>query len=206
MLGRVRTAVLVSGGGTNLQALIGARDRGELPSCELALVLSDRPGAFALERAARAGIPSAVVDHENRRDFGRAVLDTLTRYGIEFVVCAGFLPILNGDFCAAYAGRCVNVHPSLLPDFGGKGMYGLHVHEAVLSSGRAVTGATVHYVSDIVDGGEIIRQKTVPVRPGDTPETLQRRVMEQAEWSILPMAAEDCCRGILQARAKHAGG
>jgi len=201
MLERVKTAVLVSGGGTNLAALIAAGERGEMPSCELALCLSDRPDANALRRAEEAGIPTAVADYKSSEDFDREVLDVLRTHDIEFVVHAGFLRVMGPAFCEAYAGRCINVHPALLPNFGGRGMYGLHVHRAVLDAGIKTTGATVHYVSEVCDGGEIIAQKTVAVLPDDTPETLQKRVMEQAEWVLLPKMTENCCKRILRGRS-----
>ena len=189
----VRIAVLVSGGGTNLQALIDAQSRGELKNGRIAAVLSSRPDAYALERAARAGIPGYVVarkDFASNREMTIALVDKLRELNIGLVVLAGFLHILTGEMVAAFPNAILNVHPALIPSFCGKGMYGLHVHEAALAKGVKVTGATVHFVNEIPDGGEILLQKAVEVLPGDTPEILQRRVMEQAEWLLLPQAAE----------------
>ena len=183
----VKTAVLVSGGGTNLQALIDSAARGEMPDVELALVVSNKQGAYALERARQAGIPALYI---GSADFEARLTDTLREAGIGLVVLAGFLRILSPEFTAGWAGRMINIHPSLIPAFCGEGYYGLHVHEAALARGVKVTGATVHFVNEIPDGGEIILQKAVEVRPGDTPESLQRRVMEEAEWELLPQAAQ----------------
>lgn len=194
MLGApVKTAVLVSGGGTNLQALIDAARGGRLPSAELALVVSSRADAYALERAKAAGIPSAVVAKAKGEDseaYGERLLSVLRENRISLVVLAGFLTILPANVVRAFPDRILNVHPSLIPAFGGKGFYGLKVHEAALARGVKVTGATVHVVNEIPDGGPILLQKAVAVLPGDTPETLQRRVMEQAEWLLLPQAVE----------------
>ena len=189
----VKIAVLVSGGGTNLQALIDAEASGALHSGRLSLVISSREGAFALERAARAGIPSHVVTRAacgSQKAFEEQILKLLREYGIELIVLAGFMSILSADFTAAYPNRILNVHPSLIPSFCGKGFYGLRVHEAALAYGVKVTGATVHFVNEVPDGGKIILQKAVEVRDGDTPEVMQRRVMEEAEWKLLPAAAE----------------
>ncbi|HIS67196.1 MAG TPA: phosphoribosylglycinamide formyltransferase [Candidatus Scatomorpha merdipullorum] len=183
----VRTAVLVSGGGTNLQALIDKAARGEMPSVELALVVSNSAGAFALERAKRAGIRAEYLE---KAGFEERLEALLREEGIGLIVLAGFLRILSEDFTRRWAGRIINIHPSLIPSFCGAGFYGLRVHAAALERGVKVTGATVHFVNEIPDGGEIIAQRAVEVLPGDTPETLQRRVMEQAEWIILPQAAE----------------
>ena len=194
---KTRIAVLVSGGGTNLQALIDARDRGELPSGELALVVSNNEGAYALERANKAGIPSAVclrAKGEQRADFEKRLMDILAEYRIDMIVLAGFMAILSADFVGRYPERIINIHPSLIPSFCGEGFYGLRVHQAALDYGVKVTGATVHYVNEIPDGGRIIAQKAVEILPGDTPEILQRRVMEQAEWILLPRAAEEVAR------------
>ncbi len=182
-------AVLVSGGGTNLQALIDAAGRGELPHGTLALVIADRPGIRAIERAEKAGIPCAVIP---RREpgFEEKVLDALKKRRIDMAVLAGFLGILSGDFIRAFGGPILNIHPSLIPAFCGRGYYGLRVHQAALDYGVKVTGATVHYVNEVPDGGKILLQKAVDILPGDTPEILQRRVMEQAEWVLLPQAAE----------------
>ena len=183
----MRTAVLVSGGGTNLQALIDTAARGEMPSVELALVVSNSAGAFALERAKRAGIRAEYLE---KAGFEERLEALLREEGIGLIVLAGFLRILSEGFTRRWAGRIINIHPSLIPSFCGAGYYGLRVHEAALERGVKVTGATVHFVNEIPDGGEIIAQRAVEVLPGDTPETLQRRVMEQAEWIILPQAAE----------------
>ena len=183
----VRTAVLVSGGGTNLQALIDTAARGEMPSVELALVVSNSAGAFALERAKRAGIRAEYLE---KAGFEERLEALLREEGIGLIVLAGFLRILSEGFTRRWAGRIINIHPSLIPSFCGAGFYGLRVHAAALERGVKVTGATVHFVNEIPDGGEIIAQRAVEVLPGDTPETLQRRVMEQAEWIILPQAAE----------------
>ena len=189
----VKIAVLVSGGGTNLQALIDREQQDELGSGKICLVLSSRPDVYALERAKKAGIESIVVDRKqcsSPEQFSAKVLEQLQSRGIEMVVLAGFLSILCKDMVQAYPNRIINVHPSLIPSFCGKGFYGLHVHEAALAYGVKVTGATVHYVNEIPDGGEIILQKAVEIEEGDTPEVLQRRVMEQAEWILLPKAVE----------------
>ena len=183
----MRTAVLVSGGGTNLQALIDTAARGEMPSVELALVVSNSAGAFALERAKRAGIRAEYLE---KAGFEERLEALLREEGIGLIVLAGFLRILSEGFTRRWAGRIINIHPSLIPSFCGAGYYGLRVHEAALERGVKLTGATVHFVNEIPDGGEIIAQRAVEVLPGDTPETLQRRVMEQAEWIILPQAAE----------------
>ena len=189
-----RIAVLVSGGGTNLQALIDARRAGALPSGEIVLVISSRADAYALERAKSAGIESAVCKTED------AILALITEKKIDLIILAGYMSILSADFTARFPQRIINIHPALIPAFCGKGYYGLHVHEAALSYGVKVTGATVHYVNEIPDGGKIILQKAVDVEPGDTPETLQQRVMRQAEWVILPRAAELCCAKIKKER------
>ena len=200
-------AILVSGGGTNLQAILDAAARGELPSAELALVVSDRPGAYALERARRAGIPALEVNKKacgGQAAFEARLRAALEEHGIEVIVLAGFLSILSEDFTARYPRRILNVHPSLIPSFCGAGFYGLKVHEAALARGVKVTGATVHFVNEIPDGGEIIAQKAVEVLPGDTPEILQRRVMEQAEWILLPRSLEKVCEAL--AAEEHASG
>ncbi len=195
-----RIAVLVSGGGTNLQALIGARDRGELGGGELAAVLSSRADAYALERAKNAGIPGYVVarkDYASNRAMTQALVDKLRELDIDLVVLADFLHILTEEMVQAYPNAILNVHPALIPSFCGAGYYGLHVHEKALSYGVKITGATVHFVNEEPDGGPIILQKAVEILPGDTPETLQRRVMEQAEWHILPQAVALFCQGRL---------
>ncbi len=187
-----RAAVLVSGGGTNLQALIDASVRGEIPSARIELVISNNPDAYALERARRAGIPTAVCLRKGRsREAFEAELSALLKKAeIDLIVLAGFMAILSENFVRRYPERILNVHPSLIPSFCGEGFYGLRVHQAALDYGVKVTGATVHFVNEIPDGGRIIFQKAVEVQDGDTPETLQRRVMEQAEWILLPRALE----------------
>ena len=192
----VRIAVLVSGGGTNLQALIDAQSRGELKNGRIAAVLSSRPDAYALERAARAGIPGYVVarkDFASNREMTVALVDKLRELNIGLVVLAGFLHILTGEMVAAFPNAILNVHPALIPSFCGAGYYGLHVHEA----GVKLTGATVHFVNEEPDGGPIVLQRAVEILEGDTPEVLQRRVMEQAEWHILPQAVSLFCEGRL---------
>lgn len=190
---KTRIAVLVSGGGTNLQALIDAQKSGLLCSGEIALVVSNNPNAYALERAKNAGIESCVLVKKelgSQQAFEEALASKLEEKGIQLIILAGFMSILSGSFTDKYPKRILNVHPSLIPAFCGEGFYGLRVHEAALEKGVKVTGATVHYVNKIPDGGEIIAQKAVEILPGDTPEVLQRRVMEQAEWLLLPRAAE----------------
>ena len=190
---KTQIAVLVSGGGTNLQALMDAQSRGELVSGEIKLVVSNNPGAYALERAKKAGIESCVISKKqlgSQQAFEEALAAKLEEKGIRLIVLAGFMSILSAGFTSQYPKRIINVHPSLIPSFCGEGFYGLRVHEAALRKGVKVTGATIHYVNEIPDGGEIIDQKAVEVLPGDTPESLQRRVMEQAEWILLPRAVE----------------
>ena len=197
----VKIAVLVSGGGTNLQALIDAEKSGILTSGKIALVLSNKEGAYALERAKNANIETAVVTKAacgSQEAFEAKIKETLTAHGIEIIILAGFMSILSEEFTSAYPKKILNVHPSLIPSFCGKGFYGLHVHEAALAYGVKVTGATVHFVNEIPDGGEIILQKAVEIKEGDTPEILQRRVMEEAEWKLLPAAAEKVCADILK--------
>jgi len=188
-----RIAVLVSGGGTNLQALIDAQKSGVIKSGEISLVVSNNPAAYALERAKNNGIKTAVVNKKecaSQSEFEEKLIAKLEENGTDLIILAGFMCILSENFTSHFAKRIINVHPSLIPSFCGKGFYGLHVHEAALSYGVKVTGATVHFVNEIRDGGEIILQKAVDIMPEDTPETLQRRVMENAEWIILPEAAE----------------
>ncbi|MBQ9964661.1 MAG: phosphoribosylglycinamide formyltransferase [Clostridia bacterium] len=190
---QVRIAVLVSGGGTNLQALIDAEQAGTIQSGSIQLVVSNNPSAFALERAAKAGIDTVVVSRKkcgSQEAFEQAIMDALSQYQIDIIVLAGFMSILSERFTSTYPKRIINVHPSLIPSFCGKGFYGLRVHEAALAYGVKVTGATVHFVNEIPDGGEIILQKAVAIRENDTPETLQKRVMRLAEWKILPAAVE----------------
>ena len=191
-----RIAVLVSGGGTNLQALLDAEAAGAIPHGEIALVISNKEGAYALERARLAGVPGAVITKKecgSQEAFEAALQAVLERNGTDLIILAGFLAILSEKFTAKWPKRIINVHPSLIPSFCGEGFYGLKVHEAALAYGVKVTGATVHFVNEIPDGGEIIAQKAVAIEEGDTPEILQRRVMEQAEWILLPQAAEKVC-------------
>lgn len=193
-----RIAVLVSGGGTNLQALIDAQG-GVLTSGKITLVVSNVPGAYALERAKKAGIATEVVSKKelgSQQAFEEKLIETLDSNGIDVIILAGFMTILTERFTSHYPKRILNVHPSLIPSFCGEGFYGLRVHEAALDYGVKVTGATVHFVNEIPDGGEIIAQKAVEILPGDTPEILQKRVMEQAEWILLPQAAEIVCASI----------
>ena len=196
----VKIAVLVSGGGTNLQALIDAQQSGIIKSGKIELVIANNAGAYALERAAKAGIKTATVlkkELGSAEAFEQKIKDLLTENGIEIIVLAGFMAILSENFTRDYPKRIINVHPALIPSFCGKGFYGLHVHEAALAYGVKVTGATVHFVNEIPDGGEIIMQKAVAIRENDTPETLQKRVMRQAEWKILPLSVEKVCAKII---------
>ena len=199
---KIRIAVLVSGGGTNLQALIDAQQAGEIPDGEIALVVSNKAGAYALERAAKAGIPAVTVTKKasggTQEGFEQALLAILKENRIDLIILAGFLAILSADFTRAYNDRIINVHPSLIPSFCGKGFYGLKVHEAALEYGVKVTGATVHLVNEIPDGGRILLQKAVDILPDDTAETLQKRVMEQAEWKLLPKAAQMVAHQLLE--------
>ena len=193
MLKKAKIAVLVSGGGTNLQALIDAEKSGIIKSGEITLVVSNKADAYALTRAENAGIKTAVVlkkECSSKEEFEAKIIDMLTENGIDLIILAGFMCILSENFTSRYPKRILNVHPSLIPSFCGEGFYGLKVHEAALAYGVKVTGATVHYVNEIADGGEIILQKAVEIQSGDTPEILQRRVMEEAEWILLPKAAE----------------
>ncbi len=191
-----RIAVLVSGGGTNLQALLEAEAAGKIPHGEIAMVISNNPNAYALERAKNFGVPAAVINKKelgSQAAFEAQLQAVLERNGTDLIILAGFMCILSQNFTAKWPKRIINVHPSLIPSFCGEGFYGLRVHQAALDYGVKVTGATVHFVNEIPDGGEIIAQKAVDIQPGDTPETLQRRVMEQAEWILLPQAAETVC-------------
>ena len=202
----VRAAVLVSGGGTNLQAIIDAKRAGKIPSAELALVVASNASAYALTRAENAGIAHTVLRKEKGEapaDYGERLLTLLRENAIDVVVLAGFLTILPENVIRACDHRILNIHPSLIPSFCGDGFYGLHVHEAALKRGVKVTGATVHFVNEITDGGDIIAQKAVEVLPGDTPETLQRRVMEQAEWILLPQALEQVAGEIAKKREEE---
>ena len=199
-MGKARIAVLVSGGGTNLQALIDAQNQGSLHSGAIELVISNNPSAYALQRAANARIPSEVVTKNeagSQDAFEQRIKDLLQSYQIDVIVLAGFMSILSENFTRDYPERILNVHPSLIPSFCGKGFYGLRVHEEALRYGVKVTGATVHFVNEIPDGGKILLQKAVEIFDGDTPETLQQRVMEQAEWMILPAATEMVCKSLL---------
>ena len=192
-MNKAKIAVLVSGGGTNLQALLDAQAAGQLPHGQIALVISSNENAYALTRAANAGIPARAVSARQcggQAAFESALSALLAEYEIELIVLAGFLTILSADFTARWPSRILNVHPSLIPAFCGESMYGLRVHKAALAAGVKVTGATVHFVNEVPDGGQILLQKAVDVLPDDTPEALQRRVMEQAEWQLLPRAAE----------------
>ncbi len=191
-MSRARIAVFVSGGGTNLEALLNAQEDGRIPHGEIVLVLSSSEGAYALERAKNHGVPGFAVSRKGVRqeEFEEGLSDKLNAYKIDLIVLAGFLSILSENFVKAWPDRILNVHPSLIPSFCGKGFYGLKVHEEALKRGVKVTGATVHLVNEIPDGGRILMQKAVEILPGDTPEVLQRRVMEQAEWVLLPQAAE----------------
>ena len=201
MLNKARIAVLVSGGGTNLEALLNAQEAGALPHGEIVLVLSSNPEAYALERAKRRGVPAIPL---SRKQLGQEPFEAaLMEDRVDLVVLAGFLSILSADFVRRWPDRIVNVHPSLIPAFCGKGYYGLKVHEAALRRGVRVTGATVHLVNEIPDGGRILLQKAVDILPGDTPETLQRRVMEQAEWVLLPQAAEQLAAHIATEKEDH---
>lgn len=194
---KIKIAVLCSGGGTNFQAIVSAQEAGLIPHGEVTLLLCDNADAYVLTRAARYGIESVIVDKKrfpNRQDREKEMLRVLKEKGVEFIVFAGFMTILGEAFVRSYEKRIINVHPSLIPSFCGEGYYGLRVHEAALKSGVKVTGATVHYVNEVCDGGEIIEQKAVEVKEGDTPETLQKRVMREAEWVILPSAVEKVCK------------
>lgn len=202
---KARIAVLVSGGGTNLQALIDAEKSGIIKSGTISLVVSNKADAYALERARLAGIPSVTLlkrELGSQEAFEAALIELLEDEGIDLIVLAGFMSILSESFTDRFNNRIINVHPSLIPSFCGKGFYGLHVHEAALSYGVKVTGATVHFVNEIPDGGRIIAQKAVEILPGDSPESLQRRVMEQAEWIILPQAAESVAADIIKRKGQ----
>lgn len=198
MNNKVNIAVLVSGGGTNLQALINAQKSGILKSGEIKLVVSSNKNAYALKRAENAGIKTAVCERKcfSQKEFENNILNALEKEKIEVIVLAGFMSILSAEFVKRYPERIINVHPSLIPSFCGEGFYGLRVHKAALDYGVKVTGATVHFVNEIPDGGRIIMQKAVEIKENDTPETLQKRVMENAEWIILPAAAEKVCKEI----------
>lgn len=197
---KAHIAVLVSGGGTNLQALIDAEKNGIIKSGTISLVISNKQSAYALTRAANAGIAAKVITRKeagSQEAFEAALIKELDEDRADLIVLAGFMSILSENFTSHFRNRIINIHPSLIPSFCGKGFYGLKVHEAALEKGVKITGATVHFVNEIPDGGKIIMQKAVDVLPGDTPETLQKRVMEQAEWKLLPQAAEKVCNDIL---------
>ena len=200
MLKKARIAVFVSGGGTNLEALLNAQEAGSIPHGEIVLVIASNETAYALTRAANHGVPGVAVPRKQmtQEAFEAVISEKLAEYDVDIIVRAGFLSILSADFVKQWPERIINVHPSLIPSFCGKGMYGLKVHEAALAKGVKVTGATVHLVNEIPDGGRILLQKAVEILPNDTPEVLQRRVMEQAEWILLPQAAELLCKQILE--------
>ncbi len=198
---KARITVLVSGGGTNLQAILDAQKSGKIKSGEVSLVLSNKADAYALERAKNAGVSTAVIlkkDYPGAKEFEKAIIETIDNNNTDLIVLAGFMVILSEEFTRHFEGRIINVHPSLIPSFCGEGFYGLRVHEAALAKGVKVTGATVHFVNEIPDGGKIIMQKAVEVLDGDSPEVLQKRVMEQAEWQILPAAVEKVCSEIIK--------
>lgn len=205
MNNKVNLAVLVSGGGTNLQALIDAQKNGIITSGEIKLVVSSNKNAYALKRAENAGIKTAVCERKgfSQKEFEKNILNALEKEKIEVIVLAGFMSILSADFVKRYPDRIINVHPSLIPSFCGEGFYGLRVHKAALDYGVKVTGATVHFVNEIPDGGRIIMQKAVEIKENDTPEALQKRVMENAEWVILPAAAEKVCKEIKERKNEH---
>ena len=200
MLTKARIAVFVSGGGTNLEALLNAQERGDIPHGEIVLVCASNESAYALTRAANHGVPGVAVPKKQmtQETFESALSEKLEEYRVDVIILAGFLSILSADFVKQWPDRIINIHPSLIPSFCGKGMYGLKVHEAALARGVKVTGATVHLVNEIPDGGRILLQKAVEILPGDTAEVLQRRVMEQAEWILLPQAAEMLCKQITE--------
>ena len=200
MLKKARIAVFVSGGGTNLEALLNAQEAGSIPHGEIVLVIASNETAYALTRAANHGVPGVAAPRPQmtQEAFEAVISEKLAEYDVDIIVLAGFLSILSADFVKQWPERIINVHPSLIPSFCGKGMYGLKVHEAALAKGVKVTGATVHLVNEIPDGGRILLQKAVEILPNDTPEVLQRRVMEQAEWILLPQAAELLCKQILE--------
>ena len=204
MLSKAKIAVMVSGGGTNLQALIDAQHSGIIKSGEISLVLSNKADAYALERARRANIRCAVIEKKScasKEEFEERIIETLDSAGIDLIVLAGFMVILSERFTSHFRDRIINVHPSLIPSFCGEGFYGLRVHEAALADGVKVSGATVHIVNEIPDGGRIIMQRAVEVKDGDTPEVLQRRIMEEAEWKILPLSCELMCNQIISGKA-----
>ncbi|MCL2720145.1 MAG: phosphoribosylglycinamide formyltransferase [Treponema sp.] len=197
----INIAVLVSGGGTNLQALIDAADKNKLESGKLSLVISSKAQVYAIERAQKAGIKAITIERKKYNeliDFDKAIANALSEHNIDLVVLAGFLSVLGENVINLYKNKIINVHPSLIPSFCGKGFYGLNVHKAVLDYGVKITGATVHFVNETIDGGKIILQKAIDVLPGDTPQSLQQRVMEEGEWVLLPKAVEMYCKGELK--------
>ena len=201
----LRVGVMVSGGGTNLQAILDAVDAGEITNAEIAVVISNNPGAYALERAKKHGVEALCIspkDYESRDAFNEAFLAKVDEYHLDLIVLAGFLVKIPAAMIEKYEHKIINIHPSLIPSFCGQGFYGLHVHEAALAYGVKLSGATVHFVSAECDGGPIIAQKAVPVLPGDTPETLQKRIMEQAEWKLLPEAVRLFCEGRLRVEGR----
>lgn len=202
MLNKARIAVFVSGGGTNLEALLAAQEAGQIPHGEIALVCASNEKAYALERAKNHGVPGVAVSKKGttQETFEKALNNYLKDYEIDFIILAGFLSILSESFVSQWTDKIINIHPSLIPSFCGKGMYGLKVHEAALEKGVKVTGATVHMVNEIPDGGRILLQKAVEIMEDDTPEVLQRRVMEQAEWILLPQAAEMVAAKIVESK------
>ena len=203
-MSKARIAVLVSGSGTNLEALLNAQEAGRIPHGEIVLVLSSAAGAYALERAKNHGVPGFAVPRKGctQEEFEAGLTEKLTAYRADMIVLAGFLSILSGEFVKRWPERILNVHPALIPSFCGEGYYGLHVHEKALEYGVKLSGATVHFVSEACDGGPIVLQKAVEVEVDDTPETLQRRIMEQAEWVILPRAVSLFCQGRLQVEGR----
>ncbi|MCI2056118.1 MAG: phosphoribosylglycinamide formyltransferase [Oscillibacter sp.] len=205
MLKKARIAVLVSGGGTNLEHLLLAQERGELPHGEIVLVVSGNPSAYALTRAEKHGVPAVCIPKKDtpQEYFEKLLSQKLQDFGVDFLILAGFLSILSENFVKQWPEKILNIHPSLIPSFCGKGFYGLKVHEAALARGVKVTGATVHFVNEIPDGGTILLQKAVEILPGDTPEILQKRVMEQAEWVLLPQAAELLAQRLTQEPASR---
>lgn len=201
---KAKVAVLVSGGGTNLQAILDYQKAGKLKNGEVVTVIASNPNAYALKRAENFGITGAVVSRKglSQVEFEKGIIDNLEKAGAEVIVLAGFMSILSADFTKKYENRIINVHPSLIPSFCGEGFYGLKVHEAALGYGVKVTGATVHFVNEVADGGKIIMQKAVKIQEGDTPEVLQQRVMREAEWKILPKALDQVCKSVLKGEIK----
>lgn len=201
---KAKVAVLVSGGGTNLQAILDYQKAGKLKNGEVVTVIASNPNAYALKRAENFGVEGVVVSRKglSQADFEKGIIENLEKAGAEVIVLAGFMSILSADFTKKYENRIINVHPSLIPSFCGEGFYGLRVHEAALGYGVKVTGATVHFVNEVADGGKIIMQKAVKIQEGDTPEVLQQRVMREAEWKILPKALDQVCKSVLKGEIK----